>query len=927
MKQPKRRIISVILLFMMTICMNISCMPVYAAVSNSVGAVGAYAHWKNNAVIYPQAGQLVAAGPIYLQWNKLDDAVEYNIYIDDELQGVVKASHDNVIEYEIYSTSVAAHKLKIVAELNSGEEVTANIRTFFISKKGMGSGMIDKVQESGLSWYYNWSTDSIDGADPKMQFVPMIWGQGEYGPNWLKNPDNKKYKTILGFNEPDFKDQSNISVDEAAGAWSNFTNSGLRVGSPATGVAAPWSNDWFAPFMNQVDSDVDFIAIHCYLDWPLADTFIEMIDNCYKEYHKPIWITEFAIARWDYEIFNGNDKEKIKLISEFMEKVIPELDKRDYVERYAWFPFDPTDGYGGASGLYNLKTGELNSLGLLYRSLGNPKGYMLPNLDGNVDPANIPQDVVVDDGNIEPIPDPEDPQEKISKTPKIDKSIYTWTTTVTGTAGSNADITLSVDKSVSTTSNTNTVTTGAQAVIESEFKEKEIGHTKADKNGKWSVNIPAQSEGTVIKITAKEKGKKEAVIKEIVKRESDQENFQEEISKTPKVNKKIYTSTTTVTGTAGAYADIILSVDGKEIGYTKADKDGKWSANIPTQKKNSVIKITAKEEEKLESSICVKVYKSSSRSSSSRSNDNKTTVDSSEDMKTIKYLDEESVKNQVLSDSTPVIKVELLSKSIIKKEIFEALANKQNKTLTIDSNNASWTFKGSDILINNISDVDIAINETLPNASITDNLVDGKEIINLSFAQKGLLPGKATIKVNIDSKYNNKTMYLYSYNTVYKRLNLISENISVKNGVVEFDINKGADYILSETPIPGAVTEGWNKIADGNWIFIKNENNIIGWIKDGFNWYLTDDWGIMKTGWIKDIDEKWYYLDCYSGKMKTGWFYDSNGKWYYLDLNSGEMKVGWFYDNNGEWYYLGSDGAMVYDTYIDGYYINSNGTL
>ena len=35
----------------------------------------------------------------------------------------------------------------------------------------------------------------------------MIWGEGEYGPNWLENPDNKKYKTILGFNEPDFKDQ------------------------------------------------------------------------------------------------------------------------------------------------------------------------------------------------------------------------------------------------------------------------------------------------------------------------------------------------------------------------------------------------------------------------------------------------------------------------------------------------------------------------------------------------------------------------------------------------------------------------------------------------------------------------------------------------------------------------------------------------
>ena len=65
----------------------------------------------------------------------------------------------------------------------------------------MGSGMIDKVQESGLSWYYHWSTDPLAGANPKIQFVPMIWGN--WGHDWLTNPENKKYKTVLGFNEPD----------------------------------------------------------------------------------------------------------------------------------------------------------------------------------------------------------------------------------------------------------------------------------------------------------------------------------------------------------------------------------------------------------------------------------------------------------------------------------------------------------------------------------------------------------------------------------------------------------------------------------------------------------------------------------------------------------------------------------------------------
>lgn len=54
-----------------------------------------------------------------------------------------------------------------------------------------------------------------------------------------------------------------------------------------------------------------------------------------------------------------------------MENVIPKLDKMDYVERYAWFPFDGSDTskFGnGASGLFFLGEndplkGQLTSLG------------------------------------------------------------------------------------------------------------------------------------------------------------------------------------------------------------------------------------------------------------------------------------------------------------------------------------------------------------------------------------------------------------------------------------------------------------------------------------------------------------------------------------------------------------------------------------
>jgi|GEM_PF-516972 len=812
MKQIKNKLLSLMFIFIIGISMNFSCVPVYATTYNTEN----YVNWKNNAIIYPQAGQLVAAGPIYFQWNKLDDAIKYDVYIDDNFQGAIDASDDNVIEYEVYSTSVASHKLKIVAELENGKNVTANIRTFYVSKKGMGSGMIDKVQVSGLSWYYHWATDPIEGADPKMQFVPMIWGEGDYGPNWLKNPDNKKYKTVLGFNEPDFKDQSNISVNKAIEAWPSFMDSGLRVGSPATGVAAPWSNDWFKPFMDKIDGDsnlgVDFIAIHCYLDGTYADTFLQMIDDCYEKYHKPIWITEFGIAEWSQGKWNSNNPDALRDVAEFMKKVIPALDQREYVERYAWFPFDPTDKYGGSSGLYDVNTGKLNSLGKVYRNLGNPKGYTLPNLDGSIDSENIPKDIVVDDGYTGPITDPE---EETSTAPRINGSIYTSTTTVKGTAGANADITLAIDENIvsATTTAAVAVTTGAQAVINSELEEKVIASIKADKNGNWSVKIPAQ-------------------------------------------------------------------------------------------KKNTIIKVTAKEEGKLESSISVKVRKYSSSSSGSGSSSKQELITTKDNITTIKSSDSSIIKNQILSSTAPIIKAELLDQPIVKKSVFEALAGNQNKTLILVGKNASWTFNGSDILVNNVSDVDTTINSTSPNTLNISKLTDGKYIINLSFVNKDMLPGKATIEANVESKYNNKIMYLYSYNTAYNRLNLISANVSVKNGLAEFDVTKGTDYILSESPISGAVSEGWNKTANGEWIFVKNQDNVIGWIKDKSNWYLTDNLGIMKTGWVKD----------------------TNGQWYFLN-SSGAMQTGWVKDTDGQWYYLNSNGTMESNTVIDGYKLDITGAL
>lgn len=105
----------------------------------------------------------------------------------------------------------------------------------------------------------------------------------------------------------------------------------------------------------------------------------------------------------------------------------------------------------------------------------------------------------------------------------------------------------------------------------------------------------------------------------------------------------------------------------------------------------------------------------------------------------------------------------------------------------------------------------------------------------------------------------------------------------------------------------GYMDTGWFKDADGNWYYLNP-------VSDGTQ-------GTMKTGWLKDADGNWYYLNPVSdgarGAMKTGWLKDADGSWYYLnpvsDDTQGAMKTGWFTDpQEGHLYYLDpKTGAMV----------------
>ncbi len=224
-----------------------------------------------------------------------------------------------------------------------------------------------QVEALHAHWLYSWGGDEPTDMPPGVAFVPMDWGYYGNKDNtlvtWLaKVKAQPNVHELLGFNEPDGKDQANLSVDGALEGWPYLMQTGLTLGSPA---AVHADGQWMKDFMAGVEQKhyrVDFITIHWY-GGKDPQSFLGYLARVHEMYHRPLWVTEFAPADW-----SGHRGITPQQSADFMKVVLPAMDKLDYVQRYAWFSASPDDAALGASALFN-KDGSLTDLGKLYASL------------------------------------------------------------------------------------------------------------------------------------------------------------------------------------------------------------------------------------------------------------------------------------------------------------------------------------------------------------------------------------------------------------------------------------------------------------------------------------------------------------------------------------------------------------------------------
>lgn len=255
------------------------------------------------------------------------------------------------------------------------------------NKKGVGLADregADRIRALNLSWYYTWSPLPISGVREEM-FVPMLWGGERIDSDLRTLMSFGRIPILLTFNEPDKGDQANMSPQYAASVWGDVDRLADRISSPAT---AEVGGKWLDRFNNEIHSrgfKYAFLAVHLYGP-PDADRFLQRLDALYLKYKTPIWITEFAVADWgaskrncfsvDCKINRYSDEQVLR----FMMKVLPELEVRPFVLRYAWF------GAGrSVAAREELRTsrlfesdGRLSTLGCFYSNFHWPMNRVAP---------------------------------------------------------------------------------------------------------------------------------------------------------------------------------------------------------------------------------------------------------------------------------------------------------------------------------------------------------------------------------------------------------------------------------------------------------------------------------------------------------------------------------------------------------------------
>jgi len=214
--------------------------------------------------------------------------------------------------------------------------VVANRRQEPDPKRGLGTHHPEFCEDArvlGASWQYNWRVDLGDCAG--IEDVPMVYcwsdvGRIEEGLAQIGGD----FGWLLGFNEPDIRQQCNLSPVEAARWWPRVEAlaRGRRMVSPAV-VHPEWLRTFRAEYARLYGRPprMDALAVHCYVNTASGcQALAEEVIGYAREWGVgEVWVTEFSFFTQEGGL--GKAEQEARSFMEWMEA-------EPMIGRYAWFP-------------------------------------------------------------------------------------------------------------------------------------------------------------------------------------------------------------------------------------------------------------------------------------------------------------------------------------------------------------------------------------------------------------------------------------------------------------------------------------------------------------------------------------------------------------------------------------------------------------
>lgn len=202
------------------------------------------------------------------------------------------------------------------------------------------------------NWAYNWNFDA-ENEITHGQYMPMQWGNIlSTTPAILRLQPilyaRADYHAVMGFNEPDLSDQSNISEENAAAMWPRLERMRLPLVGP---VPANRLGAWRTAYENLAAEQglrSDYMAVHWYAGCNNGNpsnpsnpsNIINALEAVWTDYNKPIWLTEFSTRDFSGTQTSWSRNDNYNWLAEFMWRA----EELTWLKKYSVFQWGLRDG-------------------------------------------------------------------------------------------------------------------------------------------------------------------------------------------------------------------------------------------------------------------------------------------------------------------------------------------------------------------------------------------------------------------------------------------------------------------------------------------------------------------------------------------------------------------------------------------------------